>query len=160
MAGSFLNQLYSTLSRINHSSTHYLLAALGGLLSHWTIFFQGEWHLHATLLLKIYLLLYIDVLLAEIVVRRLPWIQGLNETSSLLVIYATSLWGSMLMYRFFFHPLQHFPGPPLARVSKLWQVYRCLDSKNHRLLERLYAQYGSFIRTGLRSRLTFAEFRS
>ena len=47
-----------------------------------------------------------------------------------------------------FHPLHHFPGPALAKVSKLWNVAHCLGSKNHLLLDGLHKEYGDFVRTG------------
>lgn len=54
----------------------------------------------------------------------------------------------MTIYRLFFHPLRRFPGPVLARVSKLWHVFHCINSRNYLLLDKLHLQYGEFVRTG------------
>lgn len=123
-------------------------AGIAGLLSHWFIFTSGEWHLHATALLKFYSLSYAAITLTEVTVRHISWRQGFVLGSITCGVYALCLWGSMICYRLFFHPLNNFPGPVLARISKLWHLAHCHDSKNHLLMERMYAKYGSFVRTG------------
>ncbi|OOF94575.1 hypothetical protein ASPCADRAFT_26369, partial [Aspergillus carbonarius ITEM 5010] len=62
--------------------------------------------------------------------------------------YLVSLLSSITIYRAFFHPLRHFPGPFGARISKLWHVWQVRDSKNYRVLDNLHTQYGDFVRTG------------
>ncbi|PVI04480.1 cytochrome P450 [Periconia macrospinosa] len=69
----------------------------------------------------------------------------------------TSLFSSIGVYRVFFHKLRSFPGPYLARVSKLWHVWKCVKSRsrNHLILDDLYKQYGDFVRTGPREITVF-----
>ena len=124
-------------------------AGIAGLLSHWFLFTSGEWHLQATGLLKFYSLSYAVIVLLEATVRNIPWQQALVAGSTICAAYASCLWGSIITYRLFIHPLHAFPGPILARISKLWHVAQCYDSKNHLLMERMYAKYGSFVRTGM-----------
>ena len=124
------------------------IAGIAGLLSHQLIFMHGEWHLHATKLLECYLSLYGIVTVMEARLRHLSWQGSFMRGLSVCGTYAICLWGSIIVYRLFFHPLRDFPGPIFARLSKLWHLAQCYDSKNHILIEKLYAQYGSFVRTG------------
>ena len=133
---------------IGHSislSIKIWVATAAGLASHQLFFIKGEHHLHALLLLKIYLALCV----------LLVWIesgdgfqQAAINTFVIIGAYALSLLSSMLIYRVLFHPLRNFPGPALARVSKLWHVHHVLDSRNHLFLEGMRCQYGNMVRTG------------
>lgn len=49
---------------------------------------------------------------------------------------------------YFFHRLGGFPGPRVAKMSKLWNVVNSLKSTNFRLMEQTHHQYGDFVRTG------------
>lgn len=49
--------------------------------------------------------------------------------------YIIALFFSIIIYRLIFHPLRHFPGPKLAAASKLWQIFKCRNGKNFRVLE-------------------------
>jgi hypothetical protein len=122
-------------------------ATVLGILSHLAIFIQGEWHMRVPALFKIYSLLIISVLCAEY-----SFINDISTatiaTCCLLGSYAAGLFGSIIIYRKYFHRLRHFPGPPLAAITKLWHVQKCLGSKNHLLLGELFDQYGPVIRTG------------
>ena len=55
----------------------------------------------------------------------------------------------MLIYRVFFHPLNDFPGPFPAKVSKLWYVTQVAPKVDHfKQLDKMHQQYGEFVRTG------------
>lgn len=71
------------------------------------------------------------------------WLQDLYRRHFL------PLFGSITIYRLYFHRLNRFPGPRLAAVTKLWHVWQCRDSRNHQVLEKLHQEYGSFVRTGM-----------
>lgn len=73
---------------------------------------------------------------------------SLSRGLTLGVSYVVGLFGSIGVYRTFFHRLRHFPGPRGAALSKLWQVWKCRDSNNHLILDDLYKRYGPFVRTG------------
>jgi hypothetical protein len=64
----------------------------------------------------------------------------------LLITYAGGLFGSILVYRLFFHPLGPFPGPTFAKVSKLWHAFQLSNLCNHELLEELHQKYGEVVR--------------
>ena len=112
--------------------------ALGGIAIHHGLFIHGEWHIQAPNILLGHLLAFalIQVLLDSVI--------SISVTTGYLV----SLLSSITIYRAFFHPLRHFPGPFGARISKLWHVWQVRDSKNYRVLDNLHTQYGDFVRTG------------
>ena len=124
------------------------IAILAGLISHWSIFAVGEWHLQATRLLTGLILLYVASVVLAIELGGLFLRESILRISLIFGLYLFSLWGSIITYRSFFHPLRVFPGPVGARISKLWHVVQCCESRNHLLLEKLQDQYGDFIRTG------------
>ena len=73
---------------------------------------------------------------------------GLGASLRSILGYLFALFASIAARRLFFHRLQSFPGPILAKVSKLWHLYHCLDSRNHLVLDDLHNRYGDFVRTG------------
>jgi hypothetical protein len=63
------------------------------------------------------------------------------------VCYFTALTVSILTYRVFFHPLRHFPGPFLARVSKITHFLRILPKLNNYVqTDLLHRKYGDIVR--------------
>ena len=54
----------------------------------------------------------------------------------------------MLVYRAFFHRLGVYPGPFFARLSKFWHVSNLGKFDNYKLLDKLHAEYGPYVRTG------------
>ncbi|KAF5847145.1 hypothetical protein GGP41_003398 [Bipolaris sorokiniana] len=59
----------------------------------------------------------------------LTFYQGIGPT----VVSYVAFWGTLslwiLLYRAFWHPLRHFPGPFGAKLSKLWTVKQAWDSR-------------------------------
>ena len=53
-------------------------------------------------------------------------------------------------YRSFFHPLQSYPGPKWAKISKWWAVKQTWDSqfRIYEVQRRLQQEYGDYVRTG------------
>jgi hypothetical protein len=87
-----------------------------------------------------------------------PYISTQHETiaSSASVACLTtlfsilSLWINMLIHRAFFHPLNNFPGPFVAKLSKFWALGKVVESgvKWHQVAGKLQKQYGDFVRVG------------
>lgn len=132
------------------STVELLIASAAGVLCHNLAFIHGEWHMHATSLLKLPVASFAAVAFFEAACQGLPLASALAASGVICSTYLICLFASMIVYRMLFHRLRHFPGPVLAKVSKLWHVMHCLDSKNHLLLERLHQEYGDFVRTGAR----------
>ena len=119
-----------------------------GVLSHLCIFIRGEHHLRSPLLFRLYLTIAALLVLSEILIHPSNLPSAFKASSCLIASYATSLFTSMTLYRVFFHRLRHFPGPPLAAVSKLYHVSQVLDAKQYLFLDKLRGQYGDYVRTG------------
>jgi len=47
-----------------------------------------------------------------------------------------------------FHPLAKYPGPLLAKTSKLWAAYLSGTGDQHRCLKRLHDRHGDVVRIG------------
>jgi hypothetical protein len=73
------------------------------------------------------------------------------KLSWLLVSCAViSLWTNMLIYRAFLHPLNNFPGPFGAKLTKFWGFRKVFESKIRyfRVAGKLQTQYGDYVRAG------------
>ena len=55
-----------------------------------------------------------------------------------IILYRLSPW----------HPLAKYPGPIVARVSKLWGAIIMAKGKNHENFKRLHDKYGPYVRIG------------
>lgn len=65
------------------------------------------------------------------------------------VIYLLLLVSSITIYRLSpFHPLARYPGPVLARISRLWALWRVVNGKQHIDSHELFLRYGDVVRTG------------
>jgi hypothetical protein len=116
-----------------------------GVMIHLGLFIRGEWHNQAP-----------HIIIAHTLVLTL--LSGKSMVSGVSIwygvalpflMYLCGLFGSMAVYRLFFHRLRSFPGPRMAALTKLWHVWHCRNSQNHLLLESCYQKYGNFVRTGL-----------
>lgn len=123
-----------------------LLAAAFGIFLHNAVLAKGEWHLKAPRLVLAHLASFISILFFE--TRSAPFCSAFKETCLVSLGYSAAIASSISAYRAFFHRLRLFPGPPLAKVSKIWHASHCLDCQNHLFLEDLRHRYGPFVRTG------------
>lgn len=125
-----------------------ITSATLGLLSHIFIFIEGEYHLLAPLLFRLYISLAALLLLIQTVVHAYNVRPAAIASACVVGSYATALFGSMAIYRVFLHRLRRFPGPPLAKLSKLWHVVMVMDAKQYLFLDGLRERYGDYVRTG------------
>jgi hypothetical protein len=124
-------------------------AAAAGALSHWTYFIHGEHHVQAPHLLGISMASPILICLGIWKFTSLDAPQAAILAAKLVGSYSTALWSSILLYRVFFHRLRAFPGPWMAKTSKLWHVWKLAPrSDNFRQLDKLHREYGDYVRTG------------
>lgn len=65
----------------------------------------------------------------------------------------------MCVYNAFFHRLKNFPGPPLARVSKLWSRIGNFYGRKSERIHEAHLRYGPVVRVGP-NELSFADFRA
>jgi len=128
-----------------------LYAAASGIASHLFVFIHGERHTQG---LRILGGLFVSTLIASIYFnqsRRLSVKEAVALSSLLIATYVVAIWTSMAIYRIFFHRLNKFPGPFLAKVTKLYHALY-LDSKlrNCDEIKKLHEEYGDIVRIGKR----------
>ncbi len=119
-----------------------------GVFSHLGYFIHGEHHIQAPLVLRTYSLFLVFGFCIELFGQNGHLYEAQITTCFISGAYGIGLFGSMLSYRAFFHSLRAFPGPFMARTSKLWNVLRIVRSTNFALMEEMHDTYGDFVRTG------------
>jgi len=125
-----------------------LIAGAAGVASHLLYFIRGEHHLEAPRVLGYHALVASMIFLHLIFNQHLSTVKSIQYVLVVVGSYSSLLLFSILLYRTAFHPLNRFPGPRPAKLSKLWHTIQNLNSKNHLLLEKLHREYGPFVRTG------------
>ena len=134
-------------------TTQMCLSGIAGITSHLGFFIKGEHHIQAPKIFRFYLILAGLAFLIEACDEGKSVKTAVLAATSLISCYGVALFGSMVTYRVFFHRLRKFHGPPLAKVSKFWNVVKASKSTNFRLMEDLHNRYGDFVRTGMEKRL-------
>ncbi|EEH18997.1 hypothetical protein PABG_01316 [Paracoccidioides brasiliensis Pb03] len=119
-----------------------------GVVSHLQLFKQGEWERHVPTLAATYA--YAIGLLSPIVVLALAKLSvrdPLLLVSAFWISYMTGLFGSISLYRVFFHPLKAFPGPLGAKLSAWWTVKVSLPGYKLPIeINKLHKKHGDFVR--------------
>ena len=124
------------------------IAATVGLLSHIFYFVRGEHHQHALQFLRILFYGFFPLSFVLARLSQVSYAQAMQLGAMLIGSYLTALWTSMLIYRSFFHRLDSFPGPRLAKLSKFYQVITGLRLNAFRRSHAAHQKYGNFVRTG------------
>lgn len=126
-----------------------VLAASLGVASHLGYFIHGEHHMESPRIFSAFVLGPFAFFLWQFSIAG----YGVREASKVTAIasfsYFTALVVSITVYRVFFHPLRHFPGPFSARLTKLTHVARLLPrSDNFVQAHQLHQKYGDIVRVG------------
>ena len=78
--------------------------------------------------------------------------QSSPAPTSIFAAYLSLLLGCTVAYRLSpFHPLARYPGPFLARVSKLFMTGVVTMGHAHQYYRRLHDKHGDIVRTGAHS---------
>ncbi|KAJ9615861.1 hypothetical protein H2200_001938 [Cladophialophora chaetospira] len=130
-----------------------------GVTTHLILFRQGEWDLSTVRLCCSYLGLFLVTLLGSFYVNvrddgptfLSSIIAGANACS-LAIAHFLGVFGSMSIYRLFFHRLSSFPGPFWGRLTGFYMSH-LTRRRWHRFEEtqRLHQKYGDFVRVGPQS---------
>ena len=138
-------------------SQQLAVVLVAGVASHLLWFIHGEHHMQAPAIFKIYTTMAGVVFALYAVYGPLLEMFGARKRYadvhlisfvSLYLAYFLSLFTSVIVYRIFFHRLRRFPGPPLAKATKFWHVFKVLRKDNYVLLEEFRKKYGDYVRTG------------
>lgn len=127
------------------------LAAAAGFLSHVVFFVNGEHHIRPLKLVLLFSIGTFGLLIIQLSQSN-GVVSAVGDTLLEISSYGFTLFASIIVYRLFFHRLRRFPGPTLARVSKLWHVIKLSQKPNFRLLDELHDKYGDFVRIGEHTR--------
>lgn len=121
-------------------------ACLLGVLSHAVYFIHGRQHSRQSVqIICSYILA--NIVVSAICIQSSGFWPGTQQAIQLLGSYYASLFGSIIVYRVFFHRTRHFPGPPIARVTKLYAgPWLNRRGKMHEEQLRLAREYGDFVR--------------
>lgn len=131
------------------SGLEHLIAVVGGIATHLFYFKQGERHAYPWRYVGAFALASVSLWGVKRYRLQLPFLTATYETTILSFLFLVGVYGSLLVYRIFLNPLNRFPGPFAARVSKLYHVH--LNSKNllgHQELYQLHQKYGRYVRIG------------
>lgn len=124
--------------------------AIAGIAAHLGYFIHGEHHMQAFqwFLTTVFSPLFVFLTILKFDITS-SYMTALKLTAIVLTSFFTSLTGSILIYRIFFHPLRHFPGPFAAKCSKLTHTMRLIEkSDNYLQTHALHGVYGDIVRIG------------
>lgn len=158
-ASSLVNSALRTkIAEIDSNIQLLVVALIAGVTTHLGYFIRGEHHTGTTTIVKSYAAL--DLLILGLLIKtnggcfRTATIEAIIVTTA----YFVGLFGSMAIYRAFFHPLRHFRGPFIARLSNLYHSSLLGNSDNYRVIYNLHRQYGPIVRTGMFEKLIAPSF--
>lgn len=137
------------LNMANLPSDLVVPCILLGILIHLSLFIRGEWHLQAPAIVIIHAAAFSILFVSRVFFNPTITMHGLLDPIVPIIAYLGGLYGSMTVYRIFFHGLRVVPGPRLAALSKLWHVWKCRDSRGHLVLDDWHHKYGNIVRTGM-----------
>lgn len=127
------------------------LAGLGaalGLVSHWTYFIRGEHHRFSAVYVYLALTIPLSLFAAQHFWLHVNNYIAAKTTVVLTTSYWSALWTSIILYRLLFHRLRKFPGPFLAKTTKLYHAFCVLKENNFELLREWHEEYGPIVRVG------------
>jgi len=130
------------------ASIEILGTLAAGVVSYWGFFHQGEHTLYATRYLQLFGLTVLTGAIFQTQQANITFSQALLYTLRLGIIYLSGVYSNCVIYRLFLNPLNKFPGPYWARLSKFDHVFRNVKLDGHLVLLRLHEKYGKYVRIG------------
>ena len=125
-----------------------VIAAMAGLISHWTFFVHGEHDLTAAKIARLYILALMLLPVMSWTLKDIPIRQALKESMVIDTVYVVTLFSSITMFRLFVSPLRRIPGPFVLRLTKLTHVWDMAQYQNCQVLHEYHRTYGDLVRTG------------
>ncbi|CEL10886.1 hypothetical protein ASPCAL13993 [Aspergillus calidoustus] len=125
-----------------------LLAGVSGVLAHHFYFKLGEHHLYPLRSLLRYIVIITAIALALSLGKSISLYSSMKTTAWMVITHLAGLYISLILYRAYFHPLQHITGPYGAKISGLWFSFRMRRVPAYKLLRDLHARYGPIVRVG------------
>src|ERR1700709_1641128 len=94
-------------------------SAVVGIVSHLGYFIRGEHHLESVRLFRLSILFPVVLVVVLWTTYDISPTEAAKVAGAMFTSYLLALWTSMTIYRLIFHRLRSFPGPVLAKISKL-----------------------------------------
>jgi hypothetical protein len=137
-----------TAALLLRSGLASISALVLGVVTHLGWFIRGEHQRYAPQLAASVPLFYISATILLSTVLRMHALTAMATMTNLYVAFGLGLFGSMFVYRVFFHRLRKFPGPFLASVTQLYQVWSVRHLNGYLWLDELHQKYGPVVRIG------------
>ncbi|KAF7186007.1 Cytochrome P450 monooxygenase [Pseudocercospora fuligena] len=126
----------------------YLIAGAAGIASHLFYFRIGEHHMLGAVYLQLFVLTCVGGTIALARALDASTYDALRAIIALASCWLLGLYSSLIVYRGFFHPLNHFPGPWQAKIGDLWLSSRLTGLNAYSVLHSLHQEYGRYVRIG------------
>ncbi|CVL12932.1 related to pisatin demethylase cytochrome P450 [Fusarium proliferatum] len=124
-------------------------AIILGVLVHIFVLRKGEWDLWTVKFIKAWATYEVTVSLFLTQLYSFSVWQAVSVTNKWFASFAAGLTISILSYRAFFHRLNRFPGPFIARLSTVYATYLAVDEEHMYLeVQKLHEKYGDIVRIG------------
>lgn len=139
-------------AQLLHTNTA-LIGSLTGFLSHRLYFGRGNPHKKDQSARRIIDVLFTcHLLLTSYFVKTDGCSGGLKLSAAFAFFFYLGLFGTLVVYRLWFHPLRKFPGPFWGKVTGFYGLYLARNARYVWETEKLMEEYGvDFLR--------FSEYR-
>ena len=124
------------------------VAALVGFVSHTSYWVRGHHDQQTTRVVGLHAVAFVGA--CAWMVWNHGLFHGLLYGPAIWYSYMGALFISMTIYRLFLHPLRRFPGPLVARITKLYGPWMARKGKMHEEHLNMVKKYGDFVRSGER----------
>jgi hypothetical protein len=129
-----------------------LLDITAGILLHLLVLRHGEWDFVLPVLIVKVVAVWVPLLALGALMphTRLDIFWAMLSAINFHALRVTAgLCISILIYRWQFHPLGRFPGPPQSRLSNVYIMWKSAKSTNaFEMVADYHQQYGDFVRVG------------
>ena len=125
-----------------------IIAVAAGVATHVGFFNHNEHHMYGLRYLQLFLGISLGAVSALVGGAGMTWSQAVGTVAPFLGSFLGGLYGSLFIYRIFFHPLKHFPGPFSFRISSICFSSHLLSLDAHKKVLELHQKYGDFVRVG------------
>lgn len=125
-----------------------LLVLATGIASHLFYFHVGEHHMLGVIYIQLFILACVVSTLCLINFTETATAAAIAKVFELAGFWLAGVYGSLVTYRLFFHPLNKFPGPWQARLSDLWLASKMGRMQGYHIIHNMHKQYGEFVRVG------------
>jgi hypothetical protein len=123
-----------------------LIAVAMGVMSH-TAYYVRDNYVHSALRIGGF-----HLTAGSAVYLACTWIYGISSgvllATAMCLSYLVGLFTSITIYRIWFHPFSHFPGPFAAKLSKFYAPWIARNGRMHLEHTKLLEKYGNFVRIG------------